>query len=109
MFLVNPFLVRQHFDDLFIVIIPAQYLREPLSLEHAGFSAGSFRDLTRVGAPAPTLWSELFASNSEALLPVLDRYIARLTDFREAIATDDRQALANQLAEGGAIKAKMKV
>ena len=90
-------------------IISSAYLREPLSLEHEGFSAGSFRDLTRVGAPAPALWSELFASNSEALLPVLDRYIARLTDFRDAIAADDRPALAEQLAEGGAIKAKMKI
>lgn len=88
-------------------IISSAYLREPLSLEHAGFSAGSFRDLTRVGAPAPTLWSELFASNSEALLPILDRYIARLVDFRDAIAKDNRSALAEQLAEGGSIKAKL--
>ena len=90
-------------------IISSAYLREPLSLEHEGFSAGSFRDLTRVGAPAPGLWSELFASNREALLPVLDRYIARLVDFRDAISNDDRPALVEQLAEGGAIKAKLNV
>jgi prephenate dehydrogenase len=88
-------------------IISSAYVREPLALEHSGFSAGSFKDMIRVGAPSPALWSELFASNREALLPVLDRYIARLADFREAIAKDDLPALVEQLAEGGAIKAKM--
>ena len=88
-------------------IISSAYLREPLALEHAGFSAGSFRDLTRVGAPAPALWSELFASNSEALLPVLDRLIARLVDFRDAIAADDRPALVRQLAEGQEFKRRL--
>ena len=88
-------------------IISSAYVREPLSLEHSGFSAGSFKDMIRVGAPSPALWSELFASNREALLPVLNRYIARLADFREAIANNDRPALVEQLAEGGAIKAKI--
>ena len=74
---------------------------------HEGFSAGSFKDMIRVGAPSPALWSELFASNREALLPILDRFIARLSDFRAAIANDDRPALVRQLAEGGNIKAKL--
>lgn len=80
------------------------YLRDPLAPAHAGFSAGSFRDLVRVGAPDPALWSELFSANREALLPVLDRYIARLAAFRDAIAADDRAATAAQLAEGAAAK-----
>ena len=88
-------------------IISSAYVRESLALEHDGFSAGSFKDMIRVGAPSPALWSELFASNREALLPILDRYIARLSDFREAIANDDRPALVQQLAEGGTIKAKL--
>lgn len=80
------------------------YLRDPLAPAHAGFSAGSFRDLVRVGAPDPALWSELFSANREALLPVLDRFIARLSAFRTALAADDRPALAAQLAEGTAAK-----
>ena len=88
-------------------IISSAYVREPLALGHEGFSAGSFKDMIRVGAPSPALWSELFASNREALLPILDRFIARLSDFQEAIANDDRAALAEQLAEGHAIKAKL--
>ena len=89
-------------------VISSAYVREPLALEHDGFSAGSFRDLTRVGAPEPALWSELFLANGDALLPVLDRYIARLAAFRDAIAAGDRNALARQLVEGAEVKAKLK-
>ncbi len=90
-------------------IISSAYVREPLALGHEGFSAGSFKDMIRVGAPSPTLWSELFASNREALVPVLDRFITRLSDFREAIANDDRTALVKQLAEGHEIKSRLTV
>lgn len=83
------------------------YLRDPLAPAHDGFSAGSFRDLVRVGAPDPALWSELFSANRDALLPVLDRYIARLSAFRAAIASGDRPALHAQLAEGAAAKAAL--
>ncbi len=86
-------------------IISSAYLREPLSASHRGFSAGSFRDLTRVGAPDPVLWSELFADNREALLPVLDRFIGRLNDFRDAIAAGDTDALKQQISEGATAKA----
>ena len=90
-------------------IISSAYVREPLALEHSGFSAGSFKDMIRVGAPSPALWSELFASNREALLPVLDRYIARLEDFREAIANNNRPTLVRQLAEGHDNKVRLTV
>jgi len=85
-------------------LVSSAYLRDPLALDHDGFSAGSFRDLTRVGAPDPALWAELFTTNREALLPVLDRCIARLAAFRTAIATDDLPALHSQLAEGRRLK-----
>ena len=88
-------------------IVSSAYLRDGLATRHDGFSAGSFRDLTRVGAPDPTLWSELFLTNRDALLPVLDRFISRMLSFRDAIASGDRTALASQLAEGAAVKKKI--
>ena len=88
-------------------IVSSAYLRDGLATRHDGFSAGSFRDLTRVGAPDPTLWSELFLVNRDALLPVLDRFISRLAAFREAIAANDRPTLASQLAEGADVKAQI--
>ena len=88
-------------------VVSSAYVREPLALGHDGFSAGSFRDMVRVGAPDPQLWSELFADNREALLPVLDRFLGRLQDFRAALAADDRPALARQIEEGVAAKARL--
>lgn len=88
-------------------LISSAYVREPLSAAHAGYSAGSFRDMVRVGAPEPDTWTQLFFDNRDALLPVLDRYLARLRDFREALADDDRPRLHRALADGVAAKAKI--
>ena len=85
-------------------IISSAYLREPLSREHSGFSAGSFRDMVRVGAPDPQVWTELFLSNRDNLSDVLGRYIKRLEDFKAAIDSADTAALKAQLAEGKAAK-----
>ena len=86
-------------------VISSAYVREPLAKDHVGFSAGSFKDMIRVGAPDPKMWTELFLANRDALLPVLDRYAARLADFREALAAGDAAALTRQLEEGVAAKA----
>lgn len=88
-------------------IISSAYLRDPLAYGFDGFSAGSFRDMVRVGAPDPKLWSELFDENREALLPVLDRLISRLSAMRGAIASGDVAAVVAQLAEGKPIKDKI--
>lgn len=85
-------------------IISSAYVRENLAKDHDGFSAGSFRDMIRVGAPDPVLWAELFISNREALIPVLDRFIGRLNNFRSAIANCDEKSIRNQLAEGSVAK-----
>lgn len=88
-------------------IISSAYLRDPLALGFDGFSAGSFRDMIRVGAPEPKLWSELFEENKEALLPVLDRMIGRMEALRDAISAGDRDSVMSQLAEGKPIKEKI--
>ena len=86
-------------------VISSAYVREPLAKDHLGFSAGSFKDMIRVGAPAPKMWTELFLANRDALLPVLDRYIGRLAEFRAAIAANDSAAIMRQLEEGVTAKA----
>lgn len=88
-------------------LISSAYVREPLAQDHVGYSAGSFRDMARVGAPDPDVWTELFMLNRAALLPVLERYIARLDDFRAALAEGDRARLHHALEEGVAAKAKL--
>ena len=87
-------------------LISSAYVREDLARDHVGYSAGSFRDMARVGAPDPDTWTELFFANREALLPVLERYLARLDDFRAALADNDRARLHAALEDGVAAKAK---
>ena len=86
-------------------IISSAYLREPLALEHTGFSAGSFRDMVRVGAPDPEVWTELFLSNSDKLCEVLERFIGRLSAFQRDIAQANAAKLRSSLAEGATVKA----
>lgn len=88
-------------------LISSAYVREPLSAAHAGYSAGSFRDMVRVGAPEPDTWTQLFFDNRDALLPVLDRYLARLADFREALSENDRARLHRALETGVVAKKKI--
>lgn len=88
-------------------LISSAYVREELLARHSGYSAGSFRDMVRVGAPDPDTWTELFFENKSHLLPVLDRYIKRLVRFREALASDDRATLHADLEEG--VEAKRKI
>ena len=104
--------VRRHdemiaFTSQLCHLISSAYVREPLALGHAGFSAGSFRDMVRVGAPDPDTWTDLFLMNAGPLVDVLDRYIARLADFRDAIASGDRERLHRSLEEGVAAKRAM--
>lgn len=86
-------------------LVSSAYLRDTLSAFHHGFSAGSFRDMTRVGAPDPTVWSELLMANKDNLTAVLDRYTARLDSFRKALESCDERAMAAMLAEGANAKA----
>lgn len=86
-------------------LISSAYVREELARFHEGFSAGSFRDMVRVGAPDPAMWTELFFSNRDALTQVLERYIGRLADFRDALVSGDRERMMGALAEGAVAKA----
>lgn len=81
-------------------VVSSAYVKSPRAEEHKGFSAGSYKDLTRVAKLNPTMWSELFQLNKDHLTEELDELIHRLTLYREAIATDDTEVLRNLLDEG---------
>ena len=102
----------QHHDEMIAFtsqlchLISSAYVREPLACDHVGYSAGSFRDMARVGAPDPDTWTELFFDNRDALLPVLERYVARMEEFRDALAANDRGRVHKALEDGVAAKAQ---
>lgn len=81
-------------------ILSNAFIKSPTALTHSGFSAGSYKDLTRVAWLNPQMWAELFAENKENILFELDYYINSLTAYRDAIASNDLQLLTQLLEEG---------
>ena len=81
-------------------IISNAFIKSPTALEHKGFSAGSYRDLTRVAWLNPGMWAELFLENREFVLSELDTLIASLTAYRSAVSEADRDTLITLLEEG---------
>ena len=81
-------------------VVSSAYVRDPLSAGHVGFSAGSYRDMTRVATVDPDIWTDLFLSNLGALDAVLTRFIARIGEYRDAIRSADADTLRRLLAEG---------
>ena len=81
-------------------ILSNAFIKSPTALEHKGFSAGSYRDLTRVAWLNAGMWTELFLENRENLLFELDQYIGSLTAYRDALAERDAHRLYQLLDEG---------
>ena len=81
-------------------IISNAFIKSPTALTHSGFSAGSYKDLTRVAWLNPTMWAELFLSNKTNVLKELDYLISALEQYKKAICTDDAHLLIHLLDEG---------
>jgi len=81
-------------------IVSNAYIKSPTALSHKGFSAGSYKDLTRVAWLNPQMWAELFLNNKANILTELETYIRSLEAYRDAIATDDQNTLIALLDEG---------
>ena len=85
-------------------VLASSYVKSPQSLTHQGYSAGSFKDVSRVASLNPTMWSELFLANANPLCTEIDTLIEHLTEFRNAINSNDKQTLEQLLEEGNQIK-----
>ena len=81
-------------------ILSNGYIKSPTSLRHKGFSAGSYKDLTRVAWLNAPMWAELFLDNKENVLFELDTYLNNLKAYRDAIASNDRDTLVFLLEAG---------
>ena len=81
-------------------ILSNAFIKSPTASSHRGFSAGSYRDLTRVAWLNPRMWAELILENRDFALCELDTYIENLTAYRDAIAKQDADTLIRLLEEG---------
>ncbi|OQA64652.1 MAG: prephenate dehydrogenase [Firmicutes bacterium ADurb.Bin262] len=85
-------------------VVSSAYVKSPNALRYKGFSAGSFKDMTRVAKLNENMWTELFLANSDNLVGEIDSFIERMTLYRQAIAQADAVKLRELLKEGREIK-----
>lgn len=81
-------------------ILSNAFIKSPTARGHKGFSAGSYRDFTRVASLNARMWTELFLENRENLLDELDIYLENLQQYRDALASSDSRQLQALLEEG---------
>ncbi|WP_138377557.1 prephenate dehydrogenase [Collinsella bouchesdurhonensis] len=85
-------------------VVSNAYVKSPTAQEHHGFSAGSYRDLTRVAHLNASMWAELMTDNAEYLSQELTYLIDSLVAYRDALEKKDEEQLKELLAEGDRIK-----
>ena len=81
-------------------ILSNAFIKSPTAQNHKGFSAGSYKDLTRVAWLNPQMWAELFLENRDFTLYELDTYLESLNAYRDALAAGDLEKLVTLLEEG---------
>ena len=81
-------------------VISNAFIKSPTASSHKGFSAGSYKDLTRVAWLNAPMWAELCMENRENMLFELDSYIKNLQAYQTALENRDLDALTALLEEG---------
>lgn len=85
-------------------VVSNAYVKSPAALSHKNFSAGSYKDLTRVARLNENMWTDLFLDNRDNLLCELDIIINNLKDYRDALEDGDAEKLCSLLRDGRIIK-----
>lgn len=85
-------------------VVSNAYVKSPTAQEHHGFSAGSYRDLTRVAHLNASMWAKLMTDNAQYLSQELTCLIDSLSAYRDALDRKDEEQLKELLAEGDRIK-----
>lgn len=85
-------------------IVSNAYIKSETAKSHGGFSAGSYKDMTRVARLNAKMWAELFSENSDYLINELDYIINSLDEYRQALKNNDNEKLYALLKEGSDLK-----
>ncbi|MBR2861761.1 MAG: prephenate dehydrogenase [Clostridia bacterium] len=81
-------------------VVSNAYVKSPQAIVHKGFSAGSYKDLTRVAYLNENMWAELFMENKEFLADEIDNIINELKKYSQALKDEDKEKLTALLKEG---------
>lgn len=85
-------------------VLACSYVLSPLAPYHAGYSAGSYRDVSRVARINADMWTELFLDNGEALVREIDDLVSNLNKFKTAIENGNGEVLHDLMEKGNRIK-----
>lgn len=85
-------------------VLACSYVLSPLAPSHAGYSAGSYRDVSRVARINADMWADLFIDNKEALVREIDDLVSNLMQFKYNIVNEDSPALKDLMNRANKIK-----
>ena len=85
-------------------VLACSYVLSPLAPYHAGYSAGSYRDVSRVARINADMWTELFIDNKEPLVREIDDLVSNLMKFKYCIVNEDANQLCELMKKGNKIK-----
>ena len=98
--------ITSHLPHLiaYTIVGTADELSQVTRSEVLQFSAGGFRDFTRIAASDPTMWRDVFLANKDAVLEMLGRFNEDLATLTRAIRRGDGETLFNQFSRTRAIR-----
>ncbi len=85
-------------------IVSNAYIKSETAKSHGGFSAGSYKDMTRVAWLNENMWTELFHENSDNLIKELTYIIESLTEYKTALENDNKNQMRELLKDGRILK-----
>lgn len=85
-------------------IVSNAYIKSETAKNHGGFSAGSYKDMTRVAWLNENMWSELFIENSDNLIKELGYIIDSLNEYKTALENNDKDTMREILKDGRILK-----
>jgi cyclohexadieny/prephenate dehydrogenase len=98
--------VTSHLPHLiaYNIVNTAEHLERVTEKEVIKFSAGGFRDFTRIAASDPTMWRDVFLNNKQAVMEMLRRFSDDLAELKTAIESADGETLFRRFAEARSIR-----
>ena len=81
-------------------VLSSAYIKSDAAFEHTGFSAGSFKDMTRVATMQPDMWTELCMANRDPLIAEISGLIQHLSEYRDALQKQDVKELEQLFTDG---------
>lgn len=81
-------------------VVSSAYIKSPTAIAHTGFSAGSYKDMTRVAKLNEKMWTELFLENKENLSLEIKTMIDNLQEFYDSVSSGDEEKLCKLLKDG---------